>query len=222
MKKIKNQHHTSTPPFLDITKELVFETFFKGDLELTQSLLQAFLPLPSGSIIEQVDIVDSKLTSDRFQNQKVLDKTYILDLKVKLRRKDKKNILLPSETVNVEMQTTRQKGFTHRMLAYAGRLYSQQLKQGESHDKLAPVYSLLFTTQGLEEFEKIEDQYYHICRFQRAESPYVVLTSGIQFVVVELNKFLKTETRELINERELWSYFLKNSIYMGVKDVSEF
>ena len=45
---------------------------------------------------------------------------------------------------------------------------------------------------------------------RRAEPPHLRMTKGLQFVIVELEKFIK-EVNELEGQREAWCWFLKNS-----------
>ena len=68
------------------------------------------------------------------QNFHPQDKTYQLDLKVRLLKKGG-NGKHPErgETVNVEIQTTSHIHFTDRILAYAGRVYGSQLGKGEAY-----------------------------------------------------------------------------------------
>ena len=127
-------------------------------------------------------------------------------MRVTLRRRTGENSP-PPETVNVEMQTTRQKHFTGRLVAYASRLYSEQLGEGEPYDKLHPVYSLAFATNNLEEFKGIK-KYYHVVASMRLSPPHRIFNDKIQYIVVELGKFHKSSA-DLIDKRELWCYLLK-------------
>ena len=109
-----------------------------------------------------------------------------LDLKVSFKRggSDAKEI------VDVEVQTTNQEGFSNRLLAYAARAYSKQLKRGKKYTELSPVYSLLFTTENMPEFKGV-CEYYHHSAIQRVKPPHSIFSTGMQFVVVELKKFTK-------------------------------
>ena len=103
---------------------------------------------------------------------------------------------------------------------YLSRLYSGQIRKGENIDKLLPVYSLVFTTVNLKEFEGIKD-YYHVCNIRRIGHPEVVMSRGMSFVIVELDKF-QSQLGELIDIKENWCYFLKNSGNMNLKEYTSF
>ena len=206
--------------FLKLTNDAAFKAYFKSNKELLISLLTSFLPFPENSIIIEVDILDSELSSTNVSiNEKVSDKKFILDLLVRFERRNLSGIK-QTETVNVEMQTTSESYFTSRTLAYSCRVYSQQLKKGSEYNKLFPVYSLSFTTKSLKEFKGIKD-YYHVCNIRRVEPPEVLMSRGLCFVIVELEKFDKS-VKQLYNARESWCYLLKNSHKMSPLEYKSF
>ena len=145
-----------TPPYkpepLNVTLNAAFKAFFQNE-ELLISILQDFLPLPEGYAIEEVILMDGEQTPEQLQPE---GKTYRLDLKVKLIKKGAQSGLGEAEIVNVEMQTTSHPRFTDRILAYASRVYSSQLNKGQRYISLRDVYSLVFTTHNLGEFDKLE------------------------------------------------------------------
>ena len=191
---------------LNVTLNAAFKAFFE-DEELLISILQDFLPLPEGYKIEEVSLMDGEETPEQLQPE---GKTYRLDLKVKLFKKGADGGLDEAEIVNVEVQTTSYPRFTDRILAYASRVYSSQLSRGQDYGSLKDVYSLVFTTHNLREFDELSEQYYHVCDVRRVEPPHLRMTKGLQFVMVELDKFMKG-VRELEGQREAWCWFLKNS-----------
>ena len=73
--------------------------------------------------------------------------------------------------------------FTNRTLAYSCRLYSRQIGEGIGYKKLLPVYSLAFINETLKAFDSTED-YYHICNIRRTESPEILMSNGLCFVIV--------------------------------------
>ena len=64
--------------------------------------------------------------------------------------------------VNVEMQTVAHKYIADRFLAYASRLFSDQLPVGKGYEVIYPVYSLTFTGVNWQEFKETID-HYHVC-----------------------------------------------------------
>ena len=202
--------------FLSLTKDRFFKAFFEKREDFLISLAESFLPLPKGSVIESVSILNPELHPT--QSSKAY-KLFVLDLRVKLRRRIN-GLLQDTEIVNLEVQTTAHRNFTDRLLAYSSRLYSDQLKEGEDFNKLLPVYCLVFTTVNLKEFKQIKD-YYHVCNIRRTQAPEVVMSKGMCFVIVELDKFRKS-LNELFDKKEDWCYLLKNSNNLDQQEYSSF
>ena len=206
--------------FLKLTNDAAFKAYFKSNKQLLISLLSSFLPLPKDSTIIEVESLDSELSSKRvLMDKKKTDKTFVLDLLVRFERMTslgKKQ----TEMVNVEMQTTSESYFTDRILAYLCRIYFEQLRKGSRYNKLYPVYLLAFTTKNLKKFKGVKD-YYHVCNIRRTGSPEILMSDGLCFVIVELNKFAKS-VKELYNTRESWCYLLKNSYNMGTLEYKSF
>ena len=176
--------------------------------------LEEFLPLPEKSKIEKVELLDPHETS---KDKPEHGKTYVLDLKAKISRIDKKKGMI-TETVNIEIQTTSKEHFTNRILAYAGRIYSDQLTRGENYKELRSVYSLVFTTANLREFASTEE-YYHVCQILRNKEPHLLFSEGISFIVVELNKFRDEKRKKILDLKEAWCYFLKRSKEIDEEDL---
>ncbi len=194
-------------PPLCLTLDNTFKAFFKHDQDLLKPLLQDFLPLPPGCRVEHVQLLDAEENSS--EASKPSGKTFILDMKLRISRQLSSGEWVEDETVNVEMQTVSQRDLTNRLLAYAGRVYSNQVKEGEKYEKLRTVYSLVFSTVDLPELRKDND-YYHTCSMRQDRHPHLRLTDGMQFVIVELNKFIG-RLDSLVDQREAWCYFLKRS-----------
>ena len=195
------------PNFINLTLDAAFKQYFKEEPILLKSLLKNFLPLSKNCTIESVDLLDSE---SHPMDLNPLGKNFILDMKVRLRRKEKDSI--KEEIINVEMQTTNKKNFTRRVLAYNARLYSNQLKSGQGYGKLNSVYSLIFVTENLKEFavKELMHEYYHTCSVRRNTAPNLLLSDGMQFIIVELAKF-KKGLKKTIDNKDAWCYFLKNS-----------
>ena len=49
--------------FLKLTNDATFKAYFKSNKQLLISLLSSFLPLPKGSTIIEVNLLDSELSS---------------------------------------------------------------------------------------------------------------------------------------------------------------
>ena len=202
-----------TAKFLKLTSDVVFKAFFKENIDLLNSLLIHFLPLPEGSVIEEIAILNPELHPKKLSLIGIKSgKDFVLDLRVRFKR------ILPDdshfmETVNVEIQTVSKTYLMDRNLVYISRLLSDQLQKGKGYGELSKVYSLLFIVGALKEFESVND-YYHVCSLLRTKPPHVLMSQLIHFVIVELGKFAK-DSKTLYNVRDSWCYLLKNSNKMN-------
>ena len=193
---------------VDLTFDAAFKMYFKREPDLLKSLLQNFLPLPKDSLIADVLLLDNELTRED------PDKTFVLDMKVKIDRRIGEETF--TETVNVEMQSTSQPHLADRLLAYSARIYSDQLQVGQSYDELATVYSLAFTPH-LYEFRGDQEHYYHVCTLRSEQSPDLVCGQGIKLIVVELDKFLHSIDK-IVDLQEAWCYILKRCHKMDERE----
>ena len=193
-------------PLLSLTIDAIFKLYFKQNPTLLRALLADFLPLPPGCLIESIEFVDAEENS--------LNKDFILDLKLHLRTRSG-----AIKIVDVEMQTSDQDNLTGRLLAYAARIYSNQIKVGEDYTQLHPVYSVVFSTINFPEFKTAKD-YYHICTVQRDRPPHLAFSRGIQFVIIELAKFTKG-IEKVVDQQEAWCYLLKRSGRMDARESAQ-
>ena len=201
--------------FLRFTNDAVFKRFFTRSKKRLKSLLQSILPLPENASIVDVTILNPELTPQKLTGKK--GKTFILDLEVQFAYQSPSG--KKTEIVGVEMQTSTEDYFLNRLMAYSGRVYSEQLEEGEDYEKLAPVYSLVFSTVNLRELAQVRD-HFHICNLTRKDAPRVVVSRALGFVFVELKKFTKS-AEELDSARDKWFYVLKNSHKLGIKECKQ-
>ena len=194
---------------LPLSNDLAFKIILE-DEKTRKSLLQHFLPLPEGSLVVEAVKEDTEEKPDSITEP--VGRTFILDLKVKIRRKERGE-LLEAETVNVEIQTTKDKYFTDRLVAYASRIYSGQLKRGDDFDKLCPVYSLAFSTvnQGIRKGKS--SQYYHTASIRFDDPPHESFNRSTRYILVELEKF-SGGIKNLLDSKSAWCYLLKRSHMM--------
>ena len=197
--------------YLELTKDAEFKAFFKERKELIPPLLEAFLPLPEGSKVQKVVILDPEMTSKEVKKTEgLLGKNPIIDLRVTFENKEADG-KIKKKIANVEMQGGVHSHFSERLMYYANKAYADQLSKGQNYDKLVSVYSLAFMTQNLNDFTSLKDEYYHLCSTGREEWPHLRLGKNVvRHIIVELKKFTKS-LKELKGEREYWSYFLKRS-----------
>ena len=122
-------------------------------------------------------------------------KTMVMDLKVKLSS---------GESINIEVQTSNQHGFTKRILFYLSKLFTEDLKKGDDFDDLKPAYSLIFTTFPL--FDEFKE---HLSTFSmiRETHPHVIFSESMRIILVELPKFQKSMDKPF-DLSDFWCYFL--------------
>ena len=91
-------------------------------------------------------------------------KMVVMDLKVKLGS---------GESINIEVQTSHQHGFTQKILFYLAKLFTADLQKGKDFDKIQPAYSLVFTTFSL--FDEFKE---HLSSFSmiRETHPHVLFS----------------------------------------------
>ena len=201
---MKQQTTKNRSPFLNLTQDLMFKSYFKLNKNVLKSLLNAFLPLPEDSSIKEVFILDPFIPALTHE-----EKSSLMDLRVQLDS---------GEFVNVEMQAFPHKSFTKRILLYWAKNYGSQLKTGEKYEKLCPAYSLIFSTYDL--FSDV-DCFYTSFSIRSDESPYFCFDEGLRIVTVELSKFKQRDPTALLDLREKWCYLLKESKKMGEREGKE-
>ncbi len=192
-----------TKPYIKLSQDLMFKTYFTRDKNLLRSLLKTFLPLPSDKDIEKIDILNPEIPPE-VEKQKQI----ILDLKLELNT---------GEKINVEMQSAYKKGFLSRILFYWARLYTEGFKQGKEYEKLHPTYSLIFTEFSV--FKQTQDVVTSFSLLSD-KSPHFCLNRDLRIVFVELSKF-KTRLEGLIDLRDHWCYIIRHSSQIKDKELEQ-
>ena len=188
-------------PFLNLCQDVAFKAYFKSNSEVLSSLLKAFLPLPKGHKIKQVDILDSYMPQLKSQ-----EKQSILDLRVLLNK---------GLAVNVEMQYSQKKDFIRRILFYWSKLYALSFKKGRSYGQAFPAYSLIFVNFDI--FKEQAD-FFHSFSIRSDKKPYFMLIGDLRIVIVELAKF-RSDRENLLDLRDKWCYMLKESGNMSKEEL---
>ena len=201
--RLKKQ--TKRGPYINLTSDIIFQHFFKKDEAVLKSLLKAFLPLPEGKSIQQVQVLDSLSLPD----QNIEDKCSIFDMKLKLNT---------GEKINVEMQSFSGKYLLKRVIFYLSRLYTEGLEKGKNYDQLPSSYSLIFTKVNV--FQKI-NEFYSTFSLRLDRYPYSQLNDSLNVIFVELAKFKKREIKRLFDLREEWCYILKESSSIKERELEE-
>jgi predicted transposase/invertase (TIGR01784 family) len=188
-----NKQRIHLDPKLDIVFKALFGKPDNGDMLI--SLLNGMLELPAELSITGVQILSPLSDLDVSD-----DKLIVLDLLVSDAR---------GHRYGIEMQCRNHKAFPERMLYYAARRYSEQLKSSKPYTTLKPLVLLVFTDFLLfparENFRE---------RFElRGRDHGELFSEHLSVLLVELPKFRKT-TEQGLSLGEKWALFLKEGTNM--------
>ncbi|MGI5830416.1 MAG: Rpn family recombination-promoting nuclease/putative transposase, partial [Bradymonadia bacterium] len=120
--------------------DIIFKKLFTENPDLLESMLGSFLNIPE-SDVEIVEYINAEIVPGD-----VDEKFCCLDLSVKLR----------DQLVNIEIQIRRDAAYRERALFYWAKLYTSQLKSGESYHRLKRTISI-----HLLDFNYFEHPGYH-------------------------------------------------------------
>lgn len=104
--------------------DVVFKEMFVRNRELLNYFISDMLDIPYENILEII-LTNAEMPSDYSDGKLVR-----LDLNVRLKKE------YTEELINVEMQVNSQSYFSQRTLFYWAKLYTSELKSGETYDKL--------------------------------------------------------------------------------------
>ncbi len=156
------------------------------------SLIDAVLQPAPGERLVELELLNPY--SDRMSLD---DKLAILDIKARDER---------GRLFNLEMQMVSAAALPQRFLYYWGRLYCEQLHEGQDHHLLRPTISICFvngrvyTGNGLPEHRR-----FRLVDVQDGQ----VYSDQLEIHVLELPNFHR-ELAELRSPLDLWLYFFKN------------
>ncbi len=179
--------------FADVKNDIAFRKIFGNEnrKETLISFLNAVLDFSSGQRINEVTILNP------YQLPKLKGgKVTIIDLKATDQ---------VGRTYIVEMQVGNIDGFAQRVLYYAAKSYSDQIKRADFYRKLQPIIFI-----GILDFEQTATKHY-ISRSQiRDVETGEQIIKDMEFNFIELPKFNK-QLNELTTLTEKWTYFIKNA-----------
>ena len=190
---------------IELTFNAAFKMYFKREPELLKFLLKYFLPLPKDSVVADIELLDTEFTRNAFT--------------MKIKTEDGRDI--STQIVILEMHSNSLGTLPHptisdRLLANACLIYSKQFEQDEYCDKVSTIYSLAFVPH-LKSFESIQNDYYHVYNLRYGPSLNLAIKPKIEFIVVELDKFL-TPIDKLLDLQEALCYLLKRGHQMNVRE----
>ena len=140
--------HDEIPEILSPTDDYIFKLLFgdEGGVERLTSLLQSVLLKLSHDEYSEITIVDPHLLRE-YKG----DKLGILDVKVKTKT---------GKLVNVEIQVEPSPVFRERVVFYAAKMITGQMKSGNDHSEIKKVISIIITAHNfISDSEKYHNRY---------------------------------------------------------------
>lgn len=180
--------------------DFIFKKIFgeKGNEDILIAFINAVLKRTKKEQIVEVEIIDNK----QLTKELILDKTGIIDVRAKTSK---------GENIDIEVQLTDQGNMDKRTLFYWGKMYLENIKQGQDYTSLEKVITiniLDFEFLGTETYQSS----FHL--WEDIEKDYM-LTDVVEIHFLELPKFRKKKDKDYReNDIERWLMFLE-------KDISE-
>ena len=180
--------------------DFIFKKVFgeKGNEDILISFINAVLKRTNKEPIVEIEIIDNKQLTKAL----ILDKTGIIDVRAKTSK---------GENIDIEVQLTDQGNMDKRTLFYWGKMYLENIKQGEDYTNLEKVITiniLDFEFLGTENYQSS----FHL--WEDIDKDYM-LTDVVEIHFLELPKFRKKKDKDYReNAIERWLMFLE-------KDISE-
>jgi predicted transposase/invertase (TIGR01784 family) len=179
--------------FVDVKNDVAFRKIFGNDnrKESLISFLNAILDFEGNQRIVAVSIMNPYQLPD-LKGGKVT----IIDVKAKDQA---------GNNYIVEMQVADEEYFDKRVLYYASKSYTGQVRRADEYKKLKPVYFI-----GILDFGHTQNPHYisrnHVLDIKTGERT----SKEMEFTYIELTKF-KLKLHELKTLTEKWVYFIKNA-----------
>lgn len=177
--------------FLNPKADLVFKRIFGEHKHLLMSFLNALMPLPKDTIIEEVQY----LTPEQVPVIPDFRRTIV----------DVKCFDQFGRTFIVEMQMEWIESFASHLLYGSAQAYVYQLNRGEPYKEICPVYGLGLINAI---FDK-GDEWYHHYKMTNVKNTKNHI-DGIELVLLELPKFKPTTPTEK-KLTALWLHFLNEA-----------
>ena len=175
--------------------DFIFKKVFgeKGNEDILISFINAVLKRTKKEKIVELEIIDNK----QLTKELILDKTGIIDVRAKTSN---------GENIDIEVQLTDQGNMDKRTLFYWGKMYLENIKQGQDYTSLEKVITiniLDFEFLGTESYQSS----FHL--WEDIEKDYM-LTDVVEIHFLELPKFRKKKDKDYReNAIERWLMFLE-------------
>ena len=175
--------------------DFIFKKIFgeKGNEDILIAFINAVLKRTKKEPIVEVEIIDNK----QLTKELILDKTGIIDVRAKTTN---------GENIDIEVQLTDQGNMDKRTLFYWGKMYLENIKQGQDYttlEKVITINILDFEFLGTESYQSS----FHL--WEDIEKDYM-LTDVVEIHFLELPKFRKKKDKDYReNAIERWLMFLE-------------
>lgn len=178
--------------------DFIFKKVFgeKGNEDILISFINAVLKRTNKEPIVEIEIIDNKQLTKEVIN----DKTGIIDVRARTAK---------GENVDIEVQLTDQGNMDKRTLFYWGKMYLENIKQGEDYTSLEKVIAI-----NILDFDYLKTESYqssfHL--WEDIEKNYM-LTDMVEIHFLELPKFRRKKNKNYKdNAIERWLAFLEKDI----------
>ena len=178
--------------------DFIFKKIFgeKGNEDILISFINAVLKRTNKEPIIEIEIIDNKQLTKEVIN----DKTGIIDVRARTAK---------GENVDIEVQLTDQGNMDKRTLFYWGKMYLENIKQGEDYTSLEKVITI-----NILDFDYLKTKSYqssfHL--WEDIEKDYM-LTDMVEIHFLELPKFRRKQNKNYKNNAiERWLAFLEKDI----------
>lgn len=178
--------------------DFIFKKIFgeKGNEDILISFINAVLKRTNKESIIEIEIIDNKQLTKEVIN----DKTGIIDVRARTSK---------GENIDIEVQLTDQGNMDKRTLFYWGKMYLENIKQGEDYTSLEKVITI-----NILDFDYLKTESYqssfHL--WEDIEKDYM-LTDMVEIHFLELPKFRRKQNKNYKNNAiERWLAFLEKDI----------
>lgn len=178
--------------------DFIFKKVFgeKGNEDILISFINAVLKRTNKEPIIEIEIIDNKQLTKEVIN----DKTGIIDVRARTAK---------GENIDIEVQLTDQGNMDKRTLFYWGKMYLENIKQGDDYTKLEKVITI-----NILDFDYLNTEGYqssfHL--WEDIEKDYM-LTDMVEIHFLELPKFRRKQNKNYKdNAIERWLAFLEKDI----------
>lgn len=180
--------------------DFIFKKVFgeKGNEDILIAFINAVLKRTKKEPIVEVEIIENK----QLTKELILDKTGIIDVRAKTSK---------GENIDIEVQLTDQGNMDKRTLFYWGKMYLENIKQGQDYTSLEKVITINILDFEFLGTENYQSSFY---LWEDIEKDYM-LTDVVEIHFLELPKFRNKKDKDYReNAIERWLMFLE-------KDISE-